>query len=85
MNRSAASPEREPLVIYTAKRVVTMDESLPEATAVGVIGALPREGKPPDQSISRPWASRNGYGPSNSPITAVCVTRPEPSIQQCSW
>jgi len=30
---------REPMTIYTARRIVTMDESLPEATAVGVIGA----------------------------------------------
>ena len=29
---------RDPLTIYTAKRVITVDESLPEATAVGVIG-----------------------------------------------
>lgn len=35
--KAAAAP-REPLTIYVAKRVVTMDESQPEATAVGVIG-----------------------------------------------
>lgn len=34
----AAPPERAPLTIYRARRVITMDESLPEATAVGVVG-----------------------------------------------
>lgn len=38
MSRSAAQPSRDPLTIFTAKRFITMDESLPEATAVGVIG-----------------------------------------------
>ncbi len=35
--KPSAAP-REPLTIFRAKRVFTMDESLPEATAVGVIG-----------------------------------------------
>ena len=35
----ATSGARAPMIIYTARRIITMDDSLPEATAVGVFGA----------------------------------------------
>lgn len=38
MSAHAPIPRDAPLTIYTARRIITMDESLPEATAVGVIG-----------------------------------------------
>lgn len=38
MNESMASFKREPLRIFLARHIHTMDESLPYATAVGVIG-----------------------------------------------
>lgn len=38
MSSSAAPLEREPLTIYPARRVITMDESLPEASAIAVAG-----------------------------------------------
>jgi predicted amidohydrolase YtcJ len=34
----AIAAAREPMTIYTARRIVTMDDSLPEATAVGIVG-----------------------------------------------
>ena len=34
----AGAAAREPMTIYTARRIVTMDDSLPEATAVGIVG-----------------------------------------------
>lgn len=54
MKPSATPPERAPLTIYTAKRIVTMDESLPEATAVGVIGdRIVAVGDPDSMSVWR--------------------------------
>lgn len=38
MQEHAPPEKRAPLTILTAKRIITMDESLPAATAVGVIG-----------------------------------------------
>jgi len=37
MSRDAA-PEREPLTIYPARRIITMDASLPQASAIAVAG-----------------------------------------------
>ena len=37
MHSSSVQAERSPLRIFTAKRIYTMDESLPTATCVGVI------------------------------------------------
>ena len=38
MAHATGTAAAEPITIYVARRVVTMDESLPDATAVGVIG-----------------------------------------------
>jgi predicted amidohydrolase YtcJ len=38
MSHGAVTPTKAPITIYKAKRFITMDESLPEASHVGVIG-----------------------------------------------
>ena len=38
MSESTSTFKREPMRIFLARRIHTMDESLPHATAVGVIG-----------------------------------------------
>ena len=38
MSHGAVTDTKAPITIYRAKRFITMDESLPEATHVGVIG-----------------------------------------------